>query len=454
MNRDELLDQLSQDVLAYVMHGTFPEHHFAQEIAPAELDDRFHDYEMLIRLHFILRPDVVDFVETLPHRLRGIKTQTENVSNVRRGRIEGKINWSATYRERNRRNPHDGSVFVCDNRTENYDIDENIVLKRLLALIHETLAECEEYLERDYEWVAERWKGESDLVELLRGVFRRNVHLTRIRDPDEYEPTERMLQRTHNSRQQVYRDAANLLSTYRATLASEREAIAELLQSTAIAPDDDETLFELFVLFRYISVLESLTSERFELNTIETGSQEVARLEASNQSIVVYHDSAARAEDLSFVSDVFEKEPGSMSRSERIKYETTRVSDRYFKEEPDSITRSRRPDVIVLEVESEETVEYLITEVKYSKRKETIEQGIEETLQYLAFLRDDGTLVHDESRMFGDGNSGVLVVRDLDDETSPLEEQRLLNILQASELESQLPRILNSLLEVDTGVAE
>jgi len=143
-----------------------------------------------------------------------------------------------------------------------------------------------------------------------------------------------------------------------------------------------------------------------------------------------------------------------MSRSERIKYETTRVSDRYFKEEPDSITRSRRPDVIVLEVESEETVEYLITEVKYSKRKETIEQGIEETLQYLAFLRDDGTLVHDESRMFGDGNSGVLVVRDLDDETSPLEEQRLLNILQASELESQLPRILNSLLEVDTGVAE
>jgi len=143
-----------------------------------------------------------------------------------------------------------------------------------------------------------------------------------------------------------------------------------------------------------------------------------------------------------------------MSRSERIQYETTRVSDRYFKEEPDSITRSRRPDVIVLEIESEETVEYLITEVKYSRRKETIERGIEETLQYLAFLRDDGELVHDDSRMFGDGNGGVLVVRDLDDETAPLEEQQLLKILQASELESQLPRILNSLLEVDTGVAE
>ncbi|WP_158854042.1 hypothetical protein [Halorhabdus sp. CUG00001] len=447
MNRDELLDQLSQDILAYVMHGTFPEQHIAQEIAPSELEERFHDYEMLVRLHFILRPDVVDFVAELPARLRRVKTQTENVARVNQGSIDGKINWSATYRERHSRNPGDTSIFVCENRTENYDIDENLVLKRLLAIIHETLEECEQYLERDYAWINERWKGEADLVETLREAVQRNVHLTRIRRPEAYEPTDRMLQRAQESRQEVYREAARLLSRYRQTLAGEATAITELLDSTAIAPDDDETLFELFVLFRYISVIEGLTDDRFELQTIETGSQQVARLEADNQAIAVYHDSAARAQDLEFVSDIREKEPISLSRTERIQYETERVSDEYFLDS-ESRHHTGRPDVIVLEIESGDTVEYLITEVKYSNRQETVEQGIKETLEYLAFLRDDGELVHDETQMFGDGWNGVLVTRDIDSEpTAPIEKQRLIKILQASELESQLPKIVTRLLD-------
>lgn len=446
MNRDELLEQLSQDILAYVMHGTFPERHIAQEIAPSELDDRFHDYEMLVRLHFILRPDVVDFVAKLPARLRSVKTQTVNVAKTTRGSIDGKINWSATYRERHSRNPRDSSLFVCENRTENYDIDENLVLKRLLAIVKETLDECEQYLERDYEWINDRWKDETDLVEVLQETVQRNVHLTRIRRPEAYEPTDRMLQRSRESRQDVYRDAARLLTQYQRTLAGEADAITKLLDSTAIAPDDDETLFELFVLFRYISVIEGLTDDRFELHTIESGSQEVARLEADEQSIVVYHDSAARAQDLEFVSDIRDKDPGSLSRTERIQYETGQVSDEYFIDN-DSRYHTGRPDVIVLEIESEETIEYLITEVKYSKRQETVEQGIKETLEYLAFLREDGELVHEEPRMFGDGWNGVLVTRDIEStRTAAIDDQRLIKILQASELESTLPNVVDRLL--------
>lgn len=446
MNREELLDRLSQDILAYVMHGEFPEHHFAQEIAPAELDERFHDYEMLVRLHFILRPDVVEFVETLPQHLRSIKTQTATVSNVRRGTVEGRINWAATTRERHSKNPEDQSIFVCDNRTENYDIDENIVLRQLLGLIFETLREAEHYLEQDYAWVNERWKGESDLVEDMRDIFRRNVHLTRIREPDEYEPTERMLQRAHESRQEVYRDAAELLSRYRETLSGHPGAIRELLDQTAITPDDDETLFELFVLFRYIGVVEGMANDRFTISTIERGTQEVARLESDGRSIVIYHDSAARAEQLKFIPDIDEKDPENLSRTEKIKYEKRRLAEDYFPDSGFDYT-SGRPDVIVLEIEAEERLEYLITEVKYSARKETVERGIEELLEYLAFLRDDDELVFDEPDIFGSGWNGVLAVQDIQEqETAPLEDQRLVKILQASELDSELEQIVGEML--------
>lgn len=447
MNRDELLDQLSQDILAYVMHGEFPEHHFTQEIAPSELDERFHDYEMLVRLHFILRPDVVDFVESLPQHLRNIKTQTATVSSTRRGTVQGRINWAATTQERYSKNPQDGSIFVCDNRTENYDIDENIVLKRILGLIYETLSECERYLEQDYAWVNDRWKQGADLVETMREVFRRNVHLIRIRDPDEYEPTERMLQRALESRQSIYREAGRLLSRYHDTLRGDADAIRELLDTTAITPDDDETLFELFVLFRHIGVIEAMATDRFTISTIERGSQEVARLESDSRSIVLYHDSAARAEELEFISDIADKDPDTLSRTEKIKYERRRVAGRYF---PDASVQYRtgRPDVIVLEIESGKSLEYLITEVKYSSRQETVERGVEELLEYLAFLRDDEELVFDEPDIFGTGWNGVLAIQDIDDEeTAPLEEQRLVKILQASELETELETILGEMLE-------
>lgn len=446
MNRAELLDELTQDILAYVMHGTFPEHHIAQELAPSELDERFNDYEMLVKLHFILRPDVVDFVESLPEHLRRVKTQTENVSRVNRGAIEGRINWSATIRERHSRNPRDKSLFVCENRTESYDIDENIVLKRMLALIYDTLSKCEEYLEREYEWVNDRWRGDPDLVKSMRDIFRRNVHLTRIRSPKEYEPTDRMIQRATESRQPIYRRAAQLLTDYQRTLRGEREAIAELLNSTAIAPDDDETLFELFVLFRYIGVVEQLSEGQFELQTIETGSQEVARLQDEERSIVLYHDSAARAQDLEFISDVKDKDPGSLSRTELIQYETGRLTDEYFVEDEFRSTTGR-PDVIVLEIEEDDSVEYLITEVKYSSRRETIQRGIKETLEYLAFLRQGDELVHGNSNVFGSGWNGVLVTRDIETrETAEIEDQRLLRILQASELETELQNVVERAL--------
>jgi len=446
MNRQELLDQLSEDILAYVMHGDFPETHFARELAPSDLDERFHDYEMLVRLHFILKPEVVDFVETIPRRLRSIKTQTATVSTEKRGVVDGRINWSETTQRRYATNPGDRSLFVCDNRTENYDIDENVVLKRLLTIIYETLAECEPYLERDYAWVNARWKDQEDLVERMRETFDRNVHLTRIRRPEPYEPTERMIQRAAESRQAVYRDAAAILTTYRDTLRGEASAIRSLLETTAITPDDDETLFELFVLFRYISVVEGLANDRFTLRTIDRGSQEVARLEGDGRSIVVYHDSAARAQDIRFSSDVFDKPPESLTRTEKIRYEARRLRDQYFLDW-DKQDRSDRPDVIVLEVESEDNLEYLITEVKYSSRKETVEQGIEELLGYLAFLRDDDDLVFDEPEIFGDGWNGVLVTRDIEsEETAPLDEQEVVRILQASELESNLEQVVENVL--------
>lgn len=447
MNREAIIDQLSQDIVSYVMAGSFEKHQIAREIKPEDLDERFEDYRLLLNLHFILKDDVVKFVRKLPKRLRSISTETKTVSRTRRGTVDGHINWGATVKKRYSQNPTDSSLFVCDNRSEDYDTQENLVLKRLISIVYKTIEQAEEYIKQQYSWAKDTWRGEEELIDDLKRIVERNVHVRRIRSPETYEPTERMLIAAENSRKPIYQEAADLLRTHDSLVAGDQGEIKDLLNNTAITPDDDETLFELYVLFRFVSILESVRSQQAQFKPIRAGRKEVATF-AGDPELVLYYDQAATDRDISFVTeeDISER---SLSRSEKVQEVAHEISNQYFDKEFQNYTN--RPDVIVLEIRDpdSQTYEYLITEVKNSMRTGTIRTGIKEALEYLSFLRVDEEFVFggedSEEDYFGSGWNGLLVVQDLDRETASLEEQSdsEIKILQASELEDGLERVLD-----------
>jgi hypothetical protein len=447
MDRQELVDCVAEDLFAYVMHGSVSEHHVVSQIRPNGLDERFADFESLVDLHFILRPDVVEFVEGLPDELRSIKTQTRNVQTQTRGSISGRIDWESTIKTRYSQAPRDTGLFICDSRHENYDIDENIVLKNLLSVIYTTLDDCEKYLEQEYDWVTDAWEENLELVDQMRDLFERNVHVKRIRDPESYEPTERMFQTAESARNAIYRRAAGLLREHRQSRSADPRAIRELLRETTVTPDDEETLFELYVLFRYIRAIETHQNGETTVATIETDRQEVARIESeTGTDVVLYHDNAARDRGLSFVPAPVEKDSDELTRTELIHRETHDIVNRYFRRDEFQV-HSNRPDVIVLEIRADDGYQYLITEVKHSSQPETIRQGVKETLEYLAFLRRDESLVYADETPFGSGWDGVLVVQDIDQfETVGPEEQSTIRIVQASELDEFLPTVLSECL--------
>lgn len=433
------------------MHGGFPEEEIARSIKPGGLDERFEEYELLLDLHFILQDDVVDFVRELPKQLRSIRTETRTVSRTRRGTVDGKINWNSTIKKRYSQNPNDKSLFVCDNRSENYDIDENLVLKKLISVIYSTLREAEEYLREDYEWVQDTWKGNEALIDEIQRIVERNVHVRRIREPEAYEPTERMIQTATQSRQAIYRDAASLLQERNRLFAGEADAIRTLLDETAITPDDEHTLFELYVLFRFVAILEEMQDSQMRFKTIATGRQEIARMEGEKE-IVLYHDNSADDRNLSFKADLNEDDSEELSRTEEVQRTAHRIANNYFKEK-DFQNHTGRPDVIVLEIIDEEASqhEYLIAEVKNSRNVQTIRNGIKETLEYLAFLQVNEEFVFDTPEYetyFGTNWNGLLVVQDLDENTAPFEEQESseIKILQASEVENRIQSVLNTLI--------
>lgn len=452
MDDGDIVEQLGQDILAYVMSGSLAETQIAQRIKPEELSDRFVDYQLLLDLHFILRPDVVDFVEKLDQRLRRIKTSTQVNKKTQRGGIEGRINWGETIKHRYSQNPNDRSIFVCDNKTVDYDIPENVVLIHLVSVINECLKDSKEFLRNDYTWNEESWKGEEQLIDKLERIVERNVHIDRIRSPEYYEPTERMLISAESNRQPLYTEAAELVKKRREIQEGDEKEMEKLLNNTTITPDDKSTLFELYVLFRFIEALEKVRNETVRLETIKSGKNEIARFE-DDPEMVLYHDQSAGDRDVSFeVNESFE-EQDNLSRSDRVHKVAKEFSDNYFAEGVSSYTG--RPDILVLEINDSDSnnYEYLITEVKDTTNKGTIKRGIRETLEYLAFLQvkkpgeGNPEYIHPntEDGLFGSRCKGLLVVRDLERDTQDFDEQSSeMKVLQASSLRGNLEEVIRT----------
>jgi len=256
-----------------------------------------------------------------------------------------------------------------------------------------------------------------------------------------------MIQTAAMSRSDVYREAASLLQDHRRARESNPDALRELLEETLITPDDEETLFELYVLFQYVESIEEYQQSETSVKTIESGKQEVARIKSEDGTdVVLYHDSSANDRNLSFVPEPIEKHDAELTRSEQIDRQAREIVENYFTDKGFQL-QTNRPDIIILEVQHDEGYEYLITEVKNSTSEQTVKSGVTETLEYLAFLRQENKLVFDTDTPFGSGWNGVLVVQDFEGRaTAPIEDQETIRILQASELADSLPVILDRLL--------
>ena len=452
MNRQELIDAIAEDLFSYAMAGHINVDAVANELKPSGLADRYVDFESLVRLHFILLPEVIDFVEALPDRLRHIKTESTNTQSDVHGEIRGRINWPATIARRYREAPGDRSRFVIDERTREYDIPENIVLKRVLLVIHETLTEHEGMQRRS--WFTDRWDQYGERIRTLQRIMEQNVHIRRIRDPGPSEPTPRMVADAGASRLPVYRDAAKLYRSYHSSLDGDTDAIRDLLGQTLITPDEDDQLFELHVAFQLIRAVERYSDRSPNVRAIQSSSQALATIPINRStSVEVYHDSSGRERDLSFISDAGDKRPAERSRTERASIKSDEVEATYF-DEPQRGDRTGRPDVIILKLVSNDHVGYLVTEVKFSASRNRIRQGIRELLEYLTFMRNGGSLVHSPPAIFGPRHRGLLVIDDLEDHVSPpIADQEQITILQAEELDEYLDELLGQMMETPISVA-
>ncbi len=385
LSPDKIVEEVADKLIIYLKEGTVSANSFLEKI-----DLPINNLEELLRVHFLLKKDVMDFIETLPWRIRNIKTSTEKIHSQHKNEVRGRINWQETIKSRCNQNYRDNTLFVCEQTDKNFNIKENIVLKKLLSIIYDIIIKDMGGRPESYSWLAD-WLGERELAASLETLYFRNIYLERI-DIQETQVTDRMIQDTKDSRSEIYRIAANLLELYREMIIEEGwqddpTEMIKLLENTFIKPEKDSVLFELYWVMKLLENNARRTTCQMEI--MEEQGSIVARWQELEREFTLYHDSDGSMDlNWSIGLQEFDKPKNEYLRKKVESRRHAQKFSRIFKNPLGNSFWGGRPD-IVIEVKNKvgDLEKVVIGEVKYTGLASTARSGLKELMDYCKLLR-------------------------------------------------------------------
>ena len=382
---DEMVKEIADKLIVYLKEGDVNTKPFLEKI-----DLQINNIEELLRIHFLLKDKVKDFIEELPWRIRNIKTSTEKIHRQHRNEVRGRINWQETLKSRHNQNYRDSTVFVCEQTDKNFNIRENIVLKKMLSIIYDIIVTELQGRPENYAWLS-AWLGERALATTLENLYLRNIYLKRI-DIQETQVTDRMIQFTKDSRSQIYRTAAELLESYRELIVKKSwqddpAEMINLLKNTFIKPEKESVLFELYWVIKLLEHNADRESCEFEL--IEKHDSIVARWLEKEKKYTLYHDSdGSRDINWSFKIEEFDNPKSEYLRRRVESRRQAREISSIFNKSLGNNLWGGRPDIIIEVRNREDDLEkVIIGEVKYTGLASTARSGLKELMDYCQLIR-------------------------------------------------------------------
>ncbi|WP_136687454.1 hypothetical protein [Halorhabdus amylolytica] len=407
---DSLVDEIVEDLTPYLNGGSISRAELNRDLEYEGLD--IDNFDRLKDIHFALSESVVEFVEDLPYRLRRISTEHGRVKSESKGEIHGSVDWDRTFERRYEQNPDDPTLFVCNTPVAEYDLPENLVLRKLVEIVSDIVTS--ELTEIDYDWRTGRWSDE--LITRFQRTRSKNVHLNRIQNPDEFELSGRILSSARKSRKPLYQNAYSLYTTYEDLQENNfgSDSVRQLLTDTVVRPGRKEVLFELFVLCRLLRAYETINN--LSLRRLESTATKFAHLSREDCEIRVYH---RRQGDSVTFSEPIDRDRDYGHRFLQREQAALREYEQTFGELLDGsginwVIYTGQPDFIFEEYydrspDSEPPDRVIIGEVKRSSRRDTIREGLRELAKYAKFARYPDSSSSGDPQYLDDSGSGTVV---------------------------------------------
>jgi len=343
---------------------------------------------------------VMDFMSLLRRRLRRLYTTTKRETQQFEGELRGRINWQETIKARYREGNPDSLTFACELTEETVMTPENIVLWELLTTIRDAHGRAKDLVDQDEATWFDLWLDDSMLRNHLE-VGLTDIYLSSLKDAD-VRVSDRMIRAVSEARSPLYREAAELLNWYRRLKRHDIDdsEAKSLLGRQLFYPDPERedydevpTLFELYWVFK---LLEAYDNPRLRLITGPTDL--VAAWRESEKQYELYHNWTG-GDTLTFKPPVFDRENLGESkdddrylrRLDNLLNTQTKSTEAVFGHQRPTGPDERRPDFVLLrrDVDTEKIERVGIGEVKYTRRRSTAADGLEELLEYMIYAQKE-----------------------------------------------------------------
>lgn len=314
------------------------------------------DLEKLKKLHFILDDKIRNFIEVSASKIaRRLSKKVNRPKKPVKALGRGKLDVLATVKEDFIKGRSESQFIIRENQ-ELFDLPENRLFKFILRQISRIAFD---FADKDliYEEISSR--NNNKWLEIIEeyGVkaykLSRNAHLRNVEEINAINQS--LIRSAVTSRDHWYEDLAEVAEVYYSVFEKEDEFkfLQEVIRERYLKPLDNNALYELFILFKLLDIIE-----KSDWKMVKT------KLIGSNKGPVnIYTKDSKKLE-------IFYQRTPKLLKEESL-YED------YLKNY-DLECRARRPDII-LKMDNN----YCIVEVKRSDSRSYIVNGLYKLLGYL-----------------------------------------------------------------------
>ncbi len=392
---DQMLEDIGTDLIFYLKRGFY----YKSGCDKLNLNFSQADFIKLLRIQFLFQDDVLNFLDVLKKETRRIK-HSSVFNLIKTDRIKGgSINWQQTINLRAKEGFVHKNIFAVVEPEKNFEIQENLVLMKLLQNLRSSFNEIDFAIRESYFWTQKI--RNTKLWEKFRFVFYKNPYLRHLRQI-EVQLNSRIIQNVKKSRRKLYKHAAYLQDKFQAlqkNIFMEKD-LSQFLKVFIVNPDQVSVLFELYWIIQILKVFKN--QQRFQ-TSIQTPKDHhtnlIAKWEIGNSFYQIFHNS--------FGNGTFFLE---RAKFDDLLQDFNKLSMRYFyryysavkkKQElirsvfndgslkKNEFLRAGRPDILIEAYDSDTLLleKILIAEVKYTRDQKYIYEGLEQLLTYMALIR-------------------------------------------------------------------
>jgi len=316
----------------------------------------------LASIHLLLSSDIQELVEKIaPSILKRISKSSRLRTEVERGRINGKVNWTRTILKQ--QTEKDSSLFVCVHRSPVFDLIENKVLLYCLryvfqigqSIIKRDL-ELSESISEEYLNDLNKWMKKVEYIHIKCQRLLKNPLLRDITDL--HGINMQQIEKTRKVRGREYKSLADVAALIFVQKNQPLEFLYGALSKQILRPLSRDTLYEVAVAFNIIDVYKMNGWSEIRFSLIGEGQKILSSMQKGNARINIS----------------FQHIPSHF------------VTDSGYKElmkESNLSTHHRRPDILLEWINDVDAKRYTIIEVKRSQSRGYLADGVYKVLGYL-----------------------------------------------------------------------